>query len=169
MHAEAYQYVAVVAAALNLDGARVLEIGSYHVNGTVRPIFAAAATYHGIDRRPGPGVDEVIDAADFDGAGRYDVVVCCETLEHAPHPPALLATAWHALRPGGRLILTAAAPERAPHSCDGTPGIPRGETYTAIDPDDLASWLAAWRQVRIAHHPDRGDVYATATRPRGRA
>jgi glycosyltransferase involved in cell wall biosynthesis len=37
----------------------------------------------------------------------FDTVICCETLEHLPHPRAALAELARVLRPGGRLFLTA--------------------------------------------------------------
>ena len=50
-------------------------------------------TYYEGDRWPVP------DAS-------VDVVLCTETLEHVPDPPAFLAEAFRCLRPGGRLLLT---------------------------------------------------------------
>jgi SAM-dependent methyltransferase len=52
------------------------------------------------------------DTIHFDG-GRWpegthnaDVVLCTEVMEHVPNPRALLKEAFHALKPGGRLLLT---------------------------------------------------------------
>jgi SAM-dependent methyltransferase len=41
-----------------------------------------------------------------EGTHNADVVLCTEVLEHVPNPPALLEEAFHALKPGGRLLLT---------------------------------------------------------------
>jgi len=38
-------------------------------------------------------------------AGTIDVCICHHTLEHAPHPPHILAEAARLLRPGGTLLL----------------------------------------------------------------
>lgn len=162
MHDAAYRFVASNAG-LVWPGMRILEIGSYDVNGSVRPIFAGAA-YHGIDLRPGPGVDEVADGATYDGGEAYDLVVTTEALEHAALPRALIDTAWRALRPGGRLILTAAGTGRDPHGCDGG-WLPPTESYTNIDPADLQSWLADWIGVQVVYNAIDRDVYAVATRP----
>lgn len=162
MHAEAYYFVAQHAPQMP-EGA-VLEIGSYNVNGSTRPLFPGRA-YHGIDVRGGPGVDEVADGAGYDGHAHYGVVVTTETLEHAPDPQAVLASAWRSLRPGGALLLTAAGPERAPHACDGGPVVPPHEHYANISPQQLRDWLADWEHVQVWHAPAAGDVYALAFKP----
>ena len=38
--------------------------------------------------------------------GSVDVILCTETMEHVPEPPAFLAEASRCLKPGGRLLLT---------------------------------------------------------------
>lgn len=165
MHPEAYQFVADQVADMDMAGRSVLEIGSYNVNGSVRPLFAGCVRYVGIDLRPGRGVDVVCAAADYDGMGAFDLVVSCETLEHDPDPALTLASAWRALAPGGQLILTAASPLRTPHGCDGGLVGP-DEHYAGIGAVQLSGWLEGWSDVQIMHTPSRGDLYATA-RKRG--
>lgn len=161
MHREAYQFVAESLAGVDTSGWAVLEFGSYNVNGSVRPLFRYAARYVGVDLRAGRDVDVVSAAKDYDGAGAFDAVVCCEALEHDPDPVATLASAARALKPGGRLILTMASPLRTPHGCDGGDVMP-GEHYAGIAVADLSGWLAAWDDVQLMHVPARGDLYATA-------
>jgi SAM-dependent methyltransferase len=170
MHPEALAFVKANLPK-ELDGLRVAEVGSYDVNGSPRGLFSAAKSYTGYDVRPGPGVDEVKDVSAWTAAPRFDVVVSTETLEHAPDPRALLEGMSRALKPGGSLILTAAAPERTPHAQDGTSkGPPAGEPYQNIAPDDLRAWLrsAGLRVVTVEHHPRRGDVYALAKKPQAK-
>ena len=69
-----------------------LEIGSYDVNGSVRPLVAVLKPreYIGVDLRPGPGVDVVCDACSgalADRYGRFDIVIATETLEHVQSWP----------------------------------------------------------------------------------
>lgn len=162
MHPEAHSFVA--AHVPPLTGLAVAEVGSYDVNGSVRGLFAAAASYTGYDVREGPGVDRVADLASWpDSAPLYDIVVSTEALEHAANPAALVAGMARALVPGGLLILTCASPERAPHGCDGN-ALPADEPYQGIAPAELLDWCAALglRVLRIEHHPARGDLYLAA-------
>lgn len=107
MHQSVMDWVGGVAAGLVLDPAAViLEVGSFDVNGSVRPIFAGYR-YLGVDVRPGRGVDRVVHwSDDYRRLGPFDVVVCTEVLEHANHPWQLVDHMGAALAPGGHLILT---------------------------------------------------------------
>lgn len=162
MHAEAYDYIRREASLLPLAGKDVFEIGSYNVNGSVRPLFASARCYTGIDVRPGPGVDLVLDVcdADLDMLPLADIVVTTETLEHAERPQDFINAALRMLRPGGVLLLTCASVERAPHACDGGPVVPAHESYHRLAPDEIISWLPPGSTVLYEHHPARGDFYA---------
>lgn len=138
MHTAAMSYVADQ---VDQHGpfARVVEFGSLNVNGSVRGLFGDA-DYVGIDRLEGKGVDVVADAVMVPLAD-YDCVVCCEVLEHYDRPDALVAKAATALRKGGRFIMTAAGPGRAPHANNGSSFVPASEHYANVDPDDLEDWL----------------------------
>jgi hypothetical protein len=171
MHREASEFVAHVAAILPA-GLRVVEFGSRDVNGSIRGCFAGAASYLGIDAMPGPGVNLVMDAAWFDGClglGRFDVVVCCETLEHARDPGAICRAAYNVLTPGGVFIATAANEKREPHSAIDGGKLRDGEPYQPItrsmltrdkDPDD--GLLGQFRAVLIREFDAHGDIYALA-------
>jgi hypothetical protein len=72
----------------HVAGKRVLEVGAYDVNGSLRAHVEALgpAAYLGVDMRPGPGVDVVLDVTAFGFVhavcAPYDLVVCTELLEH---------------------------------------------------------------------------------------
>jgi len=95
-------------------GSRTLEIGSLDVNGTVRDVLAGpSAAYHGVDIRPGPGVDEVLDVtrlADRFEPGAFDLVATTEMLEHCPDWQEALYQMLRVLRPDGLLLLTTRSP-----------------------------------------------------------
>jgi SAM-dependent methyltransferase len=145
-------------------GDYVVEFGSYNVNGTVRDWTEKAGIHYGIDMRDGPGVNHVMRAEEFDGQEGFDMVICAETLEHADKPSEVIQAAHRSLKPGGVLVLTAAAPEREPHNNNGDHGEEAlaGEHYGGIAPEDLRSWLADWEVLNLEHHPDYGDVRAVA-------
>lgn len=140
---------------------RVVEIGGRNVNGSVRGLFAEAYEYTCIDLLPGQGVDVVDDAAGWEPLRAPDAVVCCEVLEHAPDPEALVMAAYRWLVLGGVFILTTACEPRAPHSAiDGGPLKP-GEFYANVDPADLERWLKVFGQHEVAATAS-GDLYAYA-------
>lgn len=95
-------------------GARLLEVGSRDVNGTLRAIFAdPESEYVGIDIFEGPGVDLVLDASRIVsqfGRESFDAVVSTEMLEHCYDWQGALYQMASALRVGGVLVLTTRSP-----------------------------------------------------------
>ncbi len=129
----------------DLGPVSVLEIGSLDINAGVGGLFTAEHD-HGLDLAAGPGVDEVSDAADWQPTRTYDVVVSTEVLEHAPRWRDVLANAWAAVAPGGRLLMTCATDPRAPHSAIDGWDVRPGEHYANVA-------------------PDRGDLYLRVDQP----
>ncbi len=94
-----------------VKGKRVLEIGSFNVNGSVRsPIERLGpAEYLGVDIAAGPGVDRVCPAEDLPACfapGTFGLVVSTEMLEHVLDWRRVLSNMKGLLEPGGVLILT---------------------------------------------------------------
>ncbi len=60
-------------------GCRILDVGSYDVNGTLRPAAPEGASYTGIDLSAGPGVDLVLkDPRSYPfPADSFDLVLLC--------------------------------------------------------------------------------------------
>lgn len=87
---------------------KVLEIGSYNINGTVRDIVDISL---GVDLRNGPGVDLVCPVEDLKNHvadGSFDAVVSTETLEHCRDWKAFVRNTWDAVKEGGWLVITMA-------------------------------------------------------------
>lgn len=164
MHKEAYEAIRTAIAGIDLIDLRVVEIGSYDVNGSPRPLFAGCAEYVGVDLRAGRGVDVVCDAVDYGGTD-FDIVITAEVLEHVKNPADIIAAAWCALKPGGLLVITAASAPRQPHDIDGYPLTDDREWYKNITVKAMEKLLADWEEAAIFHNPDPGDIYATARKP----
>lgn len=110
MHDSVMKWVtSVVKRLVPLDDLSVLEVGSYNVNGSVRPLFVGA-NYIGVDARKGPGVDIVLPASALTARfaeGSFDIVISTEMLEHDPAFWLSMAEMGAVLKLGGYLIITA--------------------------------------------------------------
>ena len=93
-----------------------LEVGSKDYGSTqdLRPLFAGAETYVGLDMEEGPGVDVVCDLTysfeDVDrrlGGVRFGTVFCLSVLEHCENPFSMADTLTRLLKPGGKICISA--------------------------------------------------------------
>lgn len=170
MHAQVLTWFARQLADSGPIGRRpsVLEVGSLDINGSVRPLLTSAEHYHGLDLVPGPGVDEVADAARWEPPRRYDVVACAEVLEHAPAWRRIMAMMWSAVAPGGVMLMTCATDPRPPHSAVDGWDVRDGEHYANVVPQEVLGLVRDWgatawsMQVAL----DRGDLYLRVDRDR---
>lgn len=117
-HREQLEYLSEVARANQhlVMGGRILEIGSYNVNGTMRQAFAGASEYIGVDLVDGPGVDIVSfgHEVEFPDAS-FDLAVSGECFEHDPHWSETFLSMIKATRPGGVVAFTCASKGRPEH------------------------------------------------------
>ena len=142
----------------------VCELGSKIVNGTPRALFVPGISYHGVDISPGRGVDQVADAADHtvDIGEGYDLVLCCEVLEHTPMGSDICHNAHRILRSGGIYLVTCATCDRVAHSTSG--GSWHGqEHYANISEGELRQWLEPFSLV-LTHCRANVDLYALAVK-----
>jgi SAM-dependent methyltransferase len=169
MHEQAMAWIAEHATG---DPVKVLDIGGRDINGSPEHLFPAAICYTVLDIRPGDGVDILADAATWQPTDWWDVVVCAETFEHTASWRAICRTAYAACAPGGRFIVTTAAPGRPVHSAvDGEFRLLPGEHYANIPPAELERVLAeaGWAHVVVDAQPSPADVRAVAVKPGPRA
>ena len=102
---------------LNNVSYKVLEVGAQDINGSVRPLFHNIAYYTGMDMQAGPGVDIVANAHDIPFDDKlFNLVVCCETLEHDDQFWLTLKEINRVLKFGGYFLLTA----RGNNTCNET-------------------------------------------------
>ncbi|UCC94473.1 MAG: methyltransferase domain-containing protein [Candidatus Omnitrophota bacterium] len=94
-----------------IEGKRILEIGSCDVNGSLRPIIELQkpAEYIGVDVVEGPGVDMICNAEDIlkrFGKESFDVVVSTELLEHVRGWRKVISNIKNICKVGGVMLIT---------------------------------------------------------------
>jgi hypothetical protein len=167
-HPSVLAYVGDMLDAETVRGSRILDVGSYDVNGSARTILQPLepASYTGVDMSHGPGVDEVVDVvrlAEWVGEDRYDIVVSTEMLEHVRDWAASLRNLLEAVVDGGLLLITTRAP--------GFPYHPFPEDHWRYPPEVMRVLLetAGFKIFDCQPDPDPASpgVCALATRPHG--
>lgn len=99
-------------------GGKVLEVGSYNVNGSVREFFWGPLKYIGLDLAPGKDVDVVCNGAEYKTEERFDVVISTECFEHDRRWVETFNNMMQLVKRGGLIIFTCASHNRHEH---GTP------------------------------------------------
>ncbi len=96
-------------------GRKILEVGSWNVNETVRRFFTDCG-YVGADIAEGRGVDVVCPGQDlaFSDA-EFDLVISGECFEHNPQWVATFTNMHRMLKPGGLCLITCASIGRREH------------------------------------------------------
>ncbi|MGA2969854.1 MAG: methyltransferase domain-containing protein [Acidimicrobiales bacterium] len=97
---------------------RVIEIGSFDVNGEIRSLFEHIdlEVYVGVDLTEGPGVDVVSLGHELQLDGEYfDLAISVECFEHDQFWPLTFAKMVELLKPGGWLVFTCASTGRPEH------------------------------------------------------
>ncbi len=105
-----------------IEGKDILEIGSYNINGSLRPLIESfgPGSYLGIDLKEGPGVDRVLSAEGMiEKLGRacFDVVISTEVLEHVWDWSLVIKNIKWICKPGGLVLITTRSLGFPVHSC----------------------------------------------------
>lgn len=141
----------------HFDGARVLEVGSLDINGSVRELFRDC-DYTGVDLQLGPGVDLACPGHLLElPTGAFDTVISAECFEHNPFWRETLANMLRMTRPGGLVLLSCATTGRKEHGTSRTDAEAspftvqaRWDYYRNLRASDvtgavhLEGWLADW-------------------------
>jgi len=95
----------------DIRGKSVIEVGSYDVNGSLRPIAEAfgPSCYVGVDIQMGPRVDQICKAEDLItkfGYNRFDMLISAELLEHVKNWKKVIHNLKHVIKPDGKLLIT---------------------------------------------------------------
>jgi hypothetical protein len=121
-HPEQLQFVASIKEKypLKFRNAKVLEVGSLDINGSVRQFFTSC-TYIGIDVGEGKGVDEVAEGQAYNGkVNSFDTIISCECFEHNPHWVDTFNNMIRMTKKGGLIVMTCATTGRPEHGTTRT-------------------------------------------------
>ncbi|MUJ26415.1 methyltransferase domain-containing protein [Aliivibrio fischeri] len=101
------------------DG-RILEIGSYGVNGTIRQYFPQK-NYIGVDLTEGPNVDVVGSGHEVDFENdSFNLCISCEVFEHNPYWKETLKNMYRMTKNNGYVCITVASRGRLEHGTTRT-------------------------------------------------
>jgi len=108
MHPAAMAAMSAMLKRYTADTAVVLDVGSFNVNGSYRPLIENKGwQYTGADIRPGDNVDIMMpdpDRLPFDDES-FDIVISGSTMEHVARPWRWLPELARVLKPGGLLAI----------------------------------------------------------------
>lgn len=127
------------------EGAKVLDVGSYDVNGSYKKLFDGMnIQYVGLDIEAGPNVDVVMEAPySWDNLkdDEFDYIISGQAFEHIEYPWLTIKEIYKKLKPGGVICIIApnSAPEhRYPFDCyryyaDGFRALAAWAGFTVLD------------------------------------
>lgn len=163
-HPQQRRFLALVDAVFlprSKEGLRVLEIGSYDVNGSIRKVFAGSS-YTGVDLCEGPGVDLVESGHKVALPDQtFDVTLSMECFEHNQHWGATFANMHRMTKKDGLVIVSCAGRGRLEHGTrraapKGSPGTQAigSDYYKNLRPRDfealdLAHLFTKWHVCAI--------------------
>lgn len=102
----------------NIENKKILDVGSYDVNGTMKPIFEKGQ-YIGLDMEEGPNVDVVGVSHDIPFKdNEFDIIACSSCFEHDDMFWVSFQEMCRVLKPGGYMYVQ--APSNGPYH--GWPG-----------------------------------------------
>lgn len=121
-HQQQFDFVKAVANFYpdNFKSAKVLEVGSLDINGSVRQFFQDCE-YIGIDLGEGKGVDVVCQGQDYsEEDNTFDTCISCECFEHNPEWILTFANMHRMTKPDGLIVMSCATTGRAEHGTKRT-------------------------------------------------
>lgn len=121
-HREQLKFIEIACKAFNSSSTdlKILEIGSYDVNGSIRKIMPKHKVYIGVDLSEGPGVDLIASGHTVKLDEQFDIVLSCECFEHNPFWKETFLNMHDHLQKDGVMIVTCASTGRVEHGTDRT-------------------------------------------------
>lgn len=100
-------------------GVSVADVGSMDINGNNRYLFEES-DYIGIDVAEGNNVDVVMPAHTYVTAGKFNVIISTEALEHDKYYPLTFEWMFQNTESGGLVVMTCASTGRGEHGTKRT-------------------------------------------------
>jgi SAM-dependent methyltransferase len=125
---------------------KVLDIGSYDLNGTNAYLFDDSEVI-GLDIAAGPGVDIVCEGQKYDAPdGSYDAIVSSECWEHNPYYKETIQNAVRMLKEGGFFLFACATTGRPVHGLGSQQEemIKTDPTWTVMPSARLDNWTTEY-------------------------
>jgi SAM-dependent methyltransferase len=146
----------------DVRGRTVLEVGSLSTTGSVRPSIERLRprTYVGVDIVPGPGVDEICDAAEIVekyGAESFDIVLATELLEHVRNWRLIIHNIKTVLKPQGIVLITTRSFGFHYH--------PNPEDFWRFETDDIERIFSDFGIEALEKDPISPGVFLKARKP----
>jgi len=123
-------------------GKKVLDIGSYDLNGNNEYLFTDC-DFTGLDIEEGPGVDVVCEAQKYDAPdASYDVIISSECWEHNPYYKESIQNAVRMLKSGGFMLFACATTGRPVHGLGSQQDemLKTDPTWTVMPSAKLEGW-----------------------------
>ena len=99
---------------------KVLEVGSYNINGTLRTFFNEPSLYIGLDLAMGRDVDIVCSGHLYDSDERFDTLLSSECFEHNEYWKETIENMIRLSRKYSLIIFTCATNNRPEHGTNRT-------------------------------------------------
>jgi SAM-dependent methyltransferase len=147
----------------DVKGKRVLEVGAYNVNGSLRGycLGFGPAEYIGVDLKEGPAVDRIVNANDLIkefGKNSFDLVLSTEMLEHVEDWKLVITNLKGVTKPGGVILLTTRSQGFPYHEYPGD--------YWRYEVSDMQKIFSDFEDATIITDPYEPGVFVRATKPR---
>ncbi|HOZ56497.1 MAG: bifunctional 3-demethylubiquinone-9 3-methyltransferase/ 2-octaprenyl-6-hydroxy phenol methylase [Parcubacteria group bacterium ADurb.Bin316] len=143
----------------DIGNKRVLEVGAYNVNGSLRSIISKyhPIEYLGIDIIGGPGVDVICgieEAVNRFGKDSFDLVVSNELLEHVKDWRLGISNIKNLVKPGGKVLITTRSYGFAYHGypCD----------YWRYEIDDMKNIFSDFEIIKLERDSQDPGVFILA-------
>jgi SAM-dependent methyltransferase len=138
---------------------KVLDIGSFNVNGNEKPWFENC-DFIGLDVGPGPGVDVVCPANEYNEPDNtFDTIISCECWEHNPFYKESILNAIRMLKSGGYFIFTCATTGRPVHGTKSQDEIDKNSKKT-LQGNTFSNWIT---MPNVSREDWNNDYYKNVT------